>query len=39
MDSKKPINLIFFQKNEKSLEKHMSYGMLFAIWGITNINN
>ena len=34
MDSK--INLIFFQKNEKTLEKNMSYGMLFAVWGITN---
>ena len=34
MDSK--INLIFFQKNEKTLEKNMSYGMLFAVWGISN---
>ena len=34
MDSQKPINLIFFQKNEKTLEKQMSYIMLFA-----NLNN
>ena len=32
MDSQKPINLIFFQKNEKTLEKQMSYSMLFANW-------
>ena len=39
MDSQKPINLIFFQKNEKTLEKQMSYSMLFAIREITITGN
>ena len=39
MDSQKPFNLIFFQKNEKTLEKNMSYGMLFARREITIIGN